>query len=149
MPCVTRTCIPTAKTNTDSCSVKSRRRETPSIERRATLSDEEGKGNKSVRVPKVYSSQRAKSVAERSRCGSRISLESSLQIVATFVPISKATNILSLTIAWIGRLEENLVAKRLENTLPSFECLHYHRQKQLFLYAYVDDINIAGRKKPA
>ena len=80
MPCVTRTCIPTAKTNTDSCSVKSRRRETPGIERRATLSDKEGKGNKSVRVPKVYSSQRAKSVAERSRCGSRISLESSLQI---------------------------------------------------------------------
>ena len=149
MPRVTRTCILTAKTNTDSCSVKSRRRETPGIERTATLSDKEGKGSKSVRVPKVSSSQRARSVAERSRCGSRIALVSSLQIGSTLVPISKATNILSLSIAWKGRLEENLIAKRLGITLHSFECLHYHRQKQLFLYAYVDDINIAGRKKPA
>ena len=43
-------------TDAVSCRVKSRREETPSIERRATLSDKNGKTNKSVQVPKVSSS---------------------------------------------------------------------------------------------
>ena len=36
-------------------------------------------------------------------------------------------------------------AKR-SGTFPSLDFLHFHRQKQLFPFAYVDDIKIAGRK---
>ena len=50
-------------TNAESCSVTSRREETPSIERTATLFDQKGKANKSVRAPNVYTSQRVKPCA--------------------------------------------------------------------------------------
>ena len=88
----TSTRIPTHQdTDEESCSVKRRRGETLSIERHATLSDRKRRANKSVRIRKVYSSQRAKSFAWRSRCRSRISCRP--------VPISKATKISSVKIA--------------------------------------------------
>ena len=46
---------------------------------------------------------------------------------------------------WEGRLEEVLLQERWEK-VPSWECLHVHRQAQLFLSVYVDDIKMAGRK---
>ena len=63
MPCVTRVRIPTAKAPTQKVAVSKEGEGTRSIERRATLSDKKRKANKSVRIPEVSSSLRAKPFA--------------------------------------------------------------------------------------
>ena len=80
MPCAKQLRILTRQdTDAESCSVRRRRGETPSIERRATLSDNKRKEKSSVRVSKVHSSQWMRSFARGSRCRSRISFVESLQ----------------------------------------------------------------------
>ena len=64
MPCVARVRISIAKAPAQKVAVsKEGRVETPSLERRVTLTDKKGMANKSVRVPKVFSLQTANSFA--------------------------------------------------------------------------------------
>ena len=101
--CVTRTRNPTAKTPTREVAVsKSGREETTSIERRSTLSlTNRAKQIKSVRVLKVYSSDRGSQSWHRAN------------LVHTSVPIRKVTKITSVKIVRSGRLEEIFIAKKI------------------------------------
>ena len=132
MPCATQVRNPSE----ESCSVKRRRVETPCIERRASVSDKKRKANRSGRIPKVHSSQRA-------FADGGIHSWHHYNLVHTPVPISKATKIPSVKTARGGRFDEILLQEGWAK-VTSWECIHCHRQTQLFLSAYVDDTKLTG-----
>jgi hypothetical protein len=43
--------------------------------------------------------------------------------------------------------QESIVLRLGFEKITSWECLYVHREKQLFLSAYVDDYNMAGKKQ--
>ena len=47
---------------------------------------------------------------------------------------------------WERHFEKILLKHGLEK-VPNWECLFVHREKGLFLSAYVDDIKLAGKKQ--
>ena len=98
----------------ESCSARSRREETPGIERRAILADKKGKANKSVRVPKVDSSQEERTHPHEDRVADRgCHSWHQYNLVHTLLcRSSKATNFPSVKIARASRSEEILLAQR-------------------------------------
>ena len=67
------------------------------------------------------------------------------KLVHTPVPIRKATKVPSVKIAREGRSEDSLLQKD-GPTVPSLECLYFHRHRQLFLSTCVDDLKWLGEK---
>ena len=59
--------------------------------------------------------------------------------------MNKSMKIPKVKIAREGRLEDILLQRDWDKA-PSLECLHFHRQTQLFLSAHVDDIKMGGRR---
>ena len=48
---------------------------------------------------------------------------------------------------WQKDAEDVIINKLKFETVQGWECLYFHRQKQLFLSVYVDDLKMAGKKE--
>ena len=48
---------------------------------------------------------------------------------------------------WQKYAEDVIINKLKFECVQGWECLYYHRKKQLFLSVYVDDAKIAGKKE--